>query len=75
MNGFGFAQRLTDKVPHSLAWPLSVLSTITAFAGAALFFHAAAFGRPSSAIWGGVLLVAAGVLWYIADFAAANRPV
>ena len=75
MNGFGFLQGLTEKVPHALAWPLSALSTITAFAGAALFFHAAAFGQPSSAIWGGALLVGAGVLWYLADFAASNRPV
>jgi hypothetical protein len=74
MNGYGWLQRLTEMVPHALAWPLSVLSTLTAFAGAALFFHAAAFGQPSSAILGGVLLVGAGVLWYLADYAAANRP-
>jgi Flp pilus assembly protein TadB len=75
MNGYGLLDRLGERVPHALAWPLSALSTVAAFAGSALFFHAAAFGRPWSAIWGGVLLVAAGVLWYVADIAAANRPV
>lgn len=75
MNDSGLLERLTEKVPPGLAWPLSALSTIAAFAGSALFFHAAAFGRPASAIWGGALLVAAGLLWYVADIAASNRPV
>jgi protein-S-isoprenylcysteine O-methyltransferase Ste14 len=75
MSGPGFLDQITSRIPHALAWPLSVLSTLGALAGAALFFHAATFGQPSSAIVGGVLLVAAGVLWYLADFASANREI
>ena len=35
--------RISNLVPHWLGWPMSALSTLTAFTGAGLLFAAAAF--------------------------------
>ncbi len=66
---------LAEYLPPWLAWPLSALSTVAALAGAVLLFFAAALGEYAPAVWGGVVFVAAGALWYLADMAASNRPI
>lgn len=75
MDGVPLIQRLASLVPHWLAWPLSALSTIGALGGAALVFFAAVYGEYVTAAWGGVAFVVSAGLWYLADFAAGNRPV
>jgi hypothetical protein len=69
--------RIARYIPHWLAWPVNLLSTLTALGGAALIFYGAAFadGDLKPFIWGGIVFVIAAVLWHIADMAAANRPV
>ena len=64
-----------EYVPDWLAWPMSALSTLSALAGAGLFFTSAAFADYTLAIWGGIAFVAAGLLWYVGDMAASNRPI
>lgn len=64
---------LTEYLPAWLAWPSSALSTLAALTGSGLMLHAAAFASVASALWAGVAFVVAGVLWFVADFATANR--
>ena len=66
---------LTRFVPWWIAWPVSLASTVAAIGAAALMFHAAAFAEYNSAIWSAVVFATSGLLWYIADMAASNRPV
>jgi hypothetical protein len=54
---------------------MSALSTLSALVGAGLFFSSAAFADYALAIWGGIAFVAAGLLWYVGDMAASNRPI
>lgn len=62
-------------IPPWLGWPLSALSTLSAFAGAGLIFAAAAFGSITAGIWSGAAFLTSAVLWHLADFAEGNRPV
>jgi hypothetical protein len=68
-------QYIARYIPHWLAWPVNLLSTLAAFAGAGLVFYAAAFGDGDYAgvVWGGIAFVVAAVLWHIADMASGNR--
>ena len=68
-------ERLPTHIPHWLAWPMSALSVISAFAGAVLIFASAALGSIAAAVWGGISFVVAAVAWHIGDYAQANRPV
>jgi multisubunit Na+/H+ antiporter MnhE subunit len=61
-------------IPHWLAWPVSLLSTVVALTGCGLIFWAAADGEYTPAVWAAGAFVGAGVLWYLADMAASNRP-
>lgn len=70
----GGMQSLVRLIPHWLAWPMSALATLAAGTGAVLFFFSAVFGESQTAVWGGVVFVAAAVLWYLGDMAASNRP-
>ncbi len=72
--GSQLADRVVRFIPHGLAWPLSALSTLAGFAGAALVFAAAALGSIMAAVWAGVAFAAAAVLWHLSDYAEANRP-
>ena len=65
--------RLIELVPSWLAWPMSALSTLAAFAGAGLVFAAASLGSVRAAIWAGIAFGAAAILWHLADYAAGNR--
>ena len=69
-------QRITEYVPHWLAWPVNLLSTAAAAAGAGLVFYGAGFGdgELDPFLWGGICFVAAGVLWWVADLASSNQP-
>jgi hypothetical protein len=67
--------RLTASVPARLARPMGVLATLVAVGASALFFHSAAFGEYHSAVWGTVAFLGAGLLWYVGDVAAGNRPI
>lgn len=71
--GTQLADRIARLIPHGLAWPLSALSTLAGFTGAALVFAAAALGSITAAIWAGVAFVAAALLWHLSDYAQANR--
>ncbi len=66
--------RISNLVPHWLGWPMSALSTLTAFTGAGLLFAAAAFASIAAAVWGGVAFGVAAITWHVADIAEANRP-
>jgi hypothetical protein len=63
-------------IPHWLAWPVNMLSTLAAFGGAGLIFYAAAFGDGDylPVVWAGAAFAGAAVLWHIADMASGNRP-
>lgn len=63
-------------IPHWLAWPVNLLSTLTAFAGAGFVFYATAFGNGGydPIVWAALAFVIAAVLWHIADMASGNRP-
>ena len=69
-------ERITEYVPHWLAWPVNLLSTAAALTGAGLIFYGAAFGDAELAhfVWGGISFAAAGVFWWVADLASSNRP-
>lgn len=69
-------ERITEYLPHWLAWPVSLLSTAAAIAGAGLVFYGAAFGDGALPhfVWGGACFVAAGLLWWLSDLASTNRP-
>jgi len=73
MPGTDLLNRLIEYVPSWIAWPMSVLSTLSALGGAALIFYAAVYGETTHAIWAGVVFGASAVLWYVSDFAASNR--
>jgi len=68
--------QLTEYIPHWLAWPLSLLSTAAAAAGAGLIFYGAGFGDGDLApfVWGGIAFAVSGLLWWISDLASSNRP-
>ena len=68
--------RIAGYIPHWLAWPVNLLSTTAAMAGAGLTFYGAAFGDGdlSHFVWGGTAFAAAGVFWWFADLASSNRP-
>ena len=59
-----------ELIPEWLARPAAVTSTLTALAGAGMVFWSAVSGSYWWAIWGGVCFAAAGLLWYLADYAA-----
>lgn len=65
---------IQQLVPPWLARPASVLSTLTAVAGAGLIFWAAVTGGYWWAAWGVVSFAAAGLLWHLADYAASSLP-
>ncbi len=67
--------RLATFIPHWLAWPMSAISTLAAFAGAGLVFASAALGSLDAARWSGGAFLVAAVTWHIADLAQANRPI
>jgi hypothetical protein len=69
-------EQITRYLPHWLAWPVSLISTLAALTGAGLAFYGAAFGDGalSPFVWGGVAFAGAALLWYVADIAASNRP-
>ena len=68
---------IAQYIPHWLAWPVSLLSTLAALGGADLVFHGAAFGDGATApfVWAAVVFLVAAVLWHLADMASSNRPV
>ena len=66
---------IQDLIPEWLGRPASVLSTLAALAGAGFVFWAAVTGGYWWAIWGVVAFVAAGSLWYLADYAGSAPPV
>jgi hypothetical protein len=68
--------RITELVPHWLAWPLNLLSTAAAIAGAGFLFYGAAFGdgEVRHFLWGAVCFTGAAVVWWVADLASSNRP-
>jgi len=66
--------RISNLVPPWLGWPMSALSTLTAFTGAGLLFAAAAFASIAAAVWGGAAFLVAAITWHVADIAEANRP-
>jgi hypothetical protein len=65
---------MTERIPHALARPAAVLSTLAALAGAALVFWAAVTGDYWWAVWGGIAFAGAALLWYLGDLAAASGP-
>jgi hypothetical protein len=65
---------LQDLIPEWLARPAAVLSTLAALAGAGLIFWSAVSGSYWWAIWGAVSFAGAGLLWYVADYAATASP-
>ena len=69
-------QRITEYLPHWLAWPVNLLSTAAAAAGAGLVFYGAAFadGDLAPFVWGAVCFASSAVLWWLADLASSNRP-
>lgn len=69
--------QIARYIPYWLAWPVNVLSTLAAFAGAGLIFYATAFGDGDHVpiVWAAVAFAVAGVLWHIADMASGNRPI
>jgi hypothetical protein len=60
-----------NLIPHWLARPAAVLSTLAALTGAGFIFWSAVTGGSWWAIWGMVSFAVAGLLWHIADYAAA----
>lgn len=70
--GSHLTDRIAALLPHSLAWPMSALSTVTGVAGSGLILWAAATGSIAAAIWSGVCFVLAAVAWHLAEFAAAD---
>lgn len=56
-----------------MAWPMSALATLAAFAGGLLIFLSAALGSISAAIGSGISFVVAAIAWHIGDFAEGNR--
>ncbi|MEE9299374.1 MAG: hypothetical protein V3V29_10130 [Acidimicrobiia bacterium] len=71
--GSKLTDRIAGLIPNSLAWPLSALSTLAGFAGAALLFTAAALGSITAASWSAVAFAAAAVFWHLSDYAESNR--
>jgi len=65
---------MSEYIPHWLAWPVSLLSTLAALTGCGLIFWAAAYGEYPPAIWAAAAFAGAAVFWYLADMAATNRP-
>jgi 4-amino-4-deoxy-L-arabinose transferase-like glycosyltransferase len=68
-------ERFPTLIPYWLAWPMSALAAISAFAGAGLLFASAALGSVAAAVWGGISFLVAAVTWHVADYAQTNRPV
>ncbi len=68
--------RIAEHLPHWLAWPVNLLSTAAAAAGAGLLFWGAGFGDGALEpfLWGAGCFAGAGALWWIADLASSNRP-
>jgi hypothetical protein len=65
---------ISRYIPHWLAWPVGALSTLGALAGSGLMFYSAAYGEYVPAIWAVAVFVGSGLLWYVSDMAAGNRP-
>jgi drug/metabolite transporter (DMT)-like permease len=63
-----------DFFPEWIARPAAVLSILAALAGALLIFWASVTGDYTWAIWGGVAMVGAGLLWHVGDYAATRPP-
>jgi hypothetical protein len=68
--------RIIEHLPHWLAWPVNLLSTAAALAGAGLVLYGAGFGdgRLTYFGWGAGAFAAAGLLWWLSDLASSNRP-
>jgi hypothetical protein len=65
---------MQDRIPRWLDRPAATLSTLAAVAGAALVFWSAVSGNYWWAVWAGVVFAGAGLLWHVADLAAAGPP-
>jgi hypothetical protein len=65
--------RLAERIPQWLGWPLSAASTVGAIAGAGLVFLGAATGSIAVLVWAAIIFVLAAVLWYAADIVQARR--
>lgn len=65
---------LLEYIPEWLARPMALLSTAGALTGAGFIFWSAATGSYWWAIWGAVAFAAAGLLWYLSDYAATTAP-
>ena len=68
--------RIIQYIPYWLAWPVSLLSTVAAVAGAAFVFYGAGFGdgELEPFVRAAIAFAASGVLWFFADMASSNRP-
>ena len=69
-------ERIISFIPHWLAWPVGLLSTGAALAGAGFVFYGAAFtdGGIEAFVWGGGAFAVAAVLWWLSELASGNRP-
>lgn len=63
-----------NLIPQWLARPAAVLSTLAALTGAGLICWSAVTGGYWWAIWGVASFAVAGLLWHVADYAAATPP-
>ena len=61
---------MQNLIPQWLTRPATALSTMAALAGAGLILWAAVTGAYWWAVWGVVSFIGAGLLWYVADYAA-----
>ena len=68
--------RISELLPHWLAWPANLLSIAAAATGAGMVFYGAGFGDGSlyPFVWGAACFAGAGALWWIADLASLHRP-
>ena len=68
--------RIIRYIPHWLAWPVNLLSTLAAIIGAGLLFYGAGFGDGDldPFIWAAIAFAGSGILWFFADLASSNRP-
>ena len=68
--------RITQYIPHWLAWPVSLLSTMAAIAGAAFIFYGSGFGdgELEPFVRAAIAFAVSGGLWFVADMASSNRP-
>jgi hypothetical protein len=68
-------EQIVRLIPHWLAWPLNLASTLAGLTGAGFVLYGAGFadGDLTPYVWAAVSFVVAAVLWFVADLASSNR--